>query len=273
MSRTSNAAVRCVTVLIAATALVGQAAQAGVIILENHLPVAASCVVRSLFGDPFGNQRDNPVYEDELFDVRLLPTTSFLQEVPIGQWPVQVRLGTLGIPYSTSLYFIKLDMKCHVARPGAMGHDYVATFVNPDYWPSEGDDDVEERLVDDGDESLRSGGSTFRIDPPRRVGTYKLDTYTPTDHTRFVLRLRPAADAATATQALADAGADAPPAIELGAMPLLSDGSPLRAAMLPLGSFTMVAAPDDDGEPSSYRAVSRNSLSEPGADDSHQLHD
>ncbi|OIQ87633.1 hypothetical protein GALL_305200 [mine drainage metagenome] len=270
MSRSSNALPRCAALLMACAALAGQAAQAGMIMLENQLPVAASCAVHALFGDPFEDPRVNPVYEDELFDVRLRPATSCLQDLPIGQWPVQLRLDSFANAYSVSPLFIKLSVKCHVGAVDAEGHERVATFVNPDYWESEGDvGDEEPRRDQSGDhpwgELSRSGGSTFRIDPPRR-GIYKLSTYTPTDYTLFRLRLQPADAGATAAQLLAGA----PLTLELSAMPLLFDGSPLHAAPLQLGSFGMVPAPDDDGEPSSSGWAPHDPLSDHGADDSHQ---
>ena len=239
MSRFPQVLSRCAALSFAGVVLSGPAAQAGSIALENTLPIPASCVVRSLLGDPFENQHDNPVYEDELFDVGLAAAASYVKQLPIGQWPMQVRLGSYAIAYSVSPSFIKLDVQCHVGYAGAVGHDHAATFVNPDYWASLGAHGDDRRSRDGRDDTRRSAVSTLRIELPRRVGTYPLYTYTPTDHTAFQLSLRAADELSTAAQLLAGA----PLAIELSAMPLLYDGSPLNNAPMPLGWFKMVPAP------------------------------
>ncbi|OIQ87630.1 hypothetical protein GALL_305170 [mine drainage metagenome] len=246
MSRTPKVLSRCAALSFAGVVLSCPAAQAGSIALENQLPIPASCVVRSRFGDPFENQQVNPVYEDELFDVGLAAAATYVKQLPIGLWPVQVRLGSFAIAYSVSPLFITLDVECHVGHPGAEGHDHAATFVNPDYWPSIGGHGDHRRSRDARDDTRRSAVSTFRVELPRRAGNYALKTYTPADHTAFLLRLRAADEMSTAAQLLAGAQL----AIELSAMPLLYDGSPLRYAPMPLGWFKMVPAPVDAGWPS-----------------------
>ena len=255
MSRSPQVRSRCATLSVVGIALSCPAAQAGSIALENQLPIPASCVVRSLFGDPFENQQLNPVYEDELFDVGLAAAGSYVKQLPIGQWPVQVRLGSFGIAYSVSPHFIKLDVRCHVGHSGAEGHDHAATFVNPDYWASIGEHG-DDRRSRDGRADARPG-STFRIELPRRTGIYPLNSYTPADHTAFQLSLRAADELSSPAQLRAGAQL----AIELSATPLLYDDSPLRTAPMPLGWFKMVPAPDDVGWPSSLgRALHDNLL-------------
>ncbi len=233
------------------------------VVLQNQLPIPVSCVVSAMFGDPYDTGADDPLYEEDLIDVRLVPGAAQIANLPLGQWPVQLRSDALGIPYSASSKFIALDLKCRIGPRGVGGHDHLATFVNADYWDGEHPVGVAPRRPGELAGASVGRASTLRIDPQLHPGSHALKSYTPTDYTAFVVALRAAGDAVSATQLLAGAA----PFIVLSAIPLQADGTPLRAALLPLGHFRMEPPPVDDGAgPPSAPALSET-LSEVYDDD------
>ena len=128
MSKSSNAVSRCATLLMACTTLASQAAQAGMIVLENQLPVPTSCVVEARYGAEFDPKGLGVLYKAQLLDTLLLPGTTHVAPVRPGQWPVQLRFDGFGAPYTVSPPFIDLELRCRVGE-----HEHAAVFANPDF--------------------------------------------------------------------------------------------------------------------------------------------
>ena len=245
MSKSSNAVSRCATLLMACTTLASQAAQAGMIVLENQLPVPTSCVVEARYGAEFDPKGLGVLYKAQLLDTLLLPGTTHVAPVRPGQWPVQLRFDGFGAPYTVSPPFIDLELRCRVGE-----HEHAAVFANPDFLK--------------GGAVVHSADPTSGRDSARYMDAHVLPTYTPTDRTGFVARLMPEDELASAAQLLEGA----PVAVELSAMPLLGNGAPLHDAPRWIGRFNM-GPPQADGGGSPSRAEDSGydadeELSQPG---------
>jgi hypothetical protein len=228
MCRSSNAASRCAALLMAGAALACPVAQAGMVVLENQLPVAASCVVETRFGVDFDAEGLGVLQHAQLLDTQLVPSSTHVVPVATGLWPVQLRFDRFGTPYTVSPSFIDLELRCRVGQ-----HDHAAVFANPDFWEGAG--------------AVHSDDSTSSLGRERYTDTHALPNYTPTDRTGFVARLVAESEQATAAQLLEGASV----AVELSAMPLLANGAPLHDAPRWIGRFKMVTSPlADDVTPS-----------------------
>ena len=237
MRRSLNAASRCATRLLAGAVLAGQAAQAGVVVLENQLPLAASCVVDTSFVADFDANGLGKLHEVQLLDTQLAPGSTHVVPAVPGQLPVQLRFDRDGAPYTASPPFIDLGLRCRVGE-----HEHAVLFVNPDFRDGEG-------VVRSADSA---SSPTSNSAPARGTAPHALPSYTPTDRTGFVARLVPEHEETTATQLLAGA----PVAVELSAMPLLGNGAPLRDAPHWIGRFKMASAPLADDVTRSDPALS-----------------
>ena len=242
MPRSSNAMPRFAALLIAGATLAGQAAQAGMIVLENHLPVSASCVVETRFGTGFDVNGLGVLQELELLDAQLVPSSIHIVPVAPGDWPAQLRFDRFGTPYTASPPFIDLELTCRVGNSV-----HTAIFANPDFWDEAGED--------------RSDDSTFSRGRERFQDTYALPSFTPTDSTAFFARLVPEAARSTPAQLLRGA----PVAVEIGAMPLLADGAPLHGEPRWIGRYKMVPPqPIDDSSLSGSQDSGSESHGDPG---------
>ena len=252
MDISSNALTRCALLVLAGAALAAPAAHAGSIVLQNQLPIAASCAVVSPYGDSFDAEGLGLFNEAELLDARLESGSTHLVHVQKGLWPVMLRADAHGNTYSMSPHFISLIVLCEIGDALTGRVEQLAEFVNEDFWVGP-PRLLPENPLEDSADSLPDREPTFRIDPPWHPGKHKLSSYTPNDNTVFVARLQAADPTATAAQLLAGA----PWVVELSAIPQLFDGSALHTTPIVLGRFPMAPPLDDDGDISSSGAASQ----------------
>ena len=263
MDISSKVLTRCALLVLAGAALAAPVAHAGSIVLQNQLPIAASCVVTTEYGGSFNQKGLGLLYEDELLDARLETGSTHVVPVPMGRWPVMLRADERGNSYSMSPYFINFAVMCEIgdARTGRV--EQLADFTNEDFWKGPAQHHQPENPLSDNEGSFAAREATFRIDPPWHAGSHKLSSYTPNDNTVFVARLQAADPTATAAQLLAGA----PWVVELSAIPQLFDGSALHTTPIVLGRFPMAPPLDDDGDISSSGVASQEaSLDSGGAD-------
>jgi hypothetical protein len=221
MPPSSNALSCCAPLLLAGAALAGPTAQAGVILLQNQLPVAASCVVGTHHASLIADGRPL-ITRYPLFEANISPLESCGSSARFGMWPVEQRFDARFEPdtYTVSPTFVALDVSCRVGAAGDDGREYVARFINPDF-----------RSLQD----TAPGTATDAF-----ADAYPLTSYTPTDSSRFLLRLHPTVAATTA----AELRTGAPLSLELAVLPVAVAPDP---QWISIGDFEMKAQVLDMG--------------------------
>ena len=226
MHRSSSVVPRCVLALAAGAALLGQAASAGTVVLSNLLPVDASCILelhRDPSADPVGANTAN--LHPWLQGMTLSSGSHAIVFLNDGLLRAEIRFDAYGKPFTASSQFGVLGLFCQVGPIGGGGPQHGSMFNNP---------------------SPQVLGNVGRLPPPGAgplQGIHTLHTYTPTDRTDFMLRLRPANPAATA----ADLWAGAPLVVDLSAMPLLYGGDPAQDQPVNLGRYNLVSPAANPG--------------------------
>ena len=226
MHRSSSVVPRCVLALAAGAALLGQAASAGTVVLSNLLPVDASCILelhRDPSADPVGANTANLL--PWLQGMTLSSGSHAIVFLNDGLLRAEIRFDAYGKPFTASSQFGVLGLFCQVGPIGGGGPQHGSMFNNP---------------------SPQVLGNVGRLPPPGAgplQGIHTLHTYTPTDRTDFMLRLRPANPAATA----ADLWAGAPLVVDLSAMPLLYGGDPAQDQPVNLGRYNLVSPAANPG--------------------------
>ncbi len=226
MHRSSSVVPRCVLALAAGAALLGQAASAGTVVLSNLLPVDASCILelhRDPSADPVGANTAN--LHAWLQGMTLSSGSHAIVFLNDGLLRAEIRFDAYGKPFTASSQFGVLGLFCQVGPIGGGGPQHGSMFNNP---------------------SPQVLGNVGRLPPPGAgplQGIHTLHTYTPTDRTDFMLRLRPANPAATA----ADLWAGAPLVVDLSAMPLLYGGDPAQDQPVNLGRYNLVSPAANPG--------------------------
>ena len=226
MHRSSSVVPRCVLALAAGAALLGQAASAGTVVLSNLLPVDASCILelhRDPSADPVGANTAN--LHAWLQGMTLSSGSHAIVFLNDGLLRAEIRFDAYGKPFTASSQFGVLGLFCQVGPIGGGGPQHGSMFNNP---------------------SPQVLGNVGMLPPPGAgplQGIHTLHTYTPTDRTDFMLRLRPANPAATA----ADLWAGAPLVVDLSAMPLLYGGDPAQDQPVNLGRYNLVSPAANPG--------------------------
>ena len=226
MHRSSSVVPRCVLALAAGAALLGQAASAGTVVLSNLLPVDASCILelhRDPSADPVGANTAN--LHPWLQGMTLSSGSHAIVFLNDGLLRAEIRFDAYGKPFTASSQFGVLGLFCQVGPIGGGGPQHGSMFNNP---------------------SPQVLGNVGMLPPPGAgplQGIHTLHTYTPTDRTDFMLRLRPANPAATA----ADLWAGAPLVVDLSAMPLLYGGDPAQDQPVNLGRYNLVSPAANPG--------------------------
>lgn len=203
--------------VIACTALVGQAAVAGTIVLHNQLPFPAACVVETVAADALGIGGANPQDYTRLLDTQLAAGAEQVVVVADGTWPAELGFDAQGVPFTASRQFGALSVRCHLVSDGADGSEYRAHFIHAGGNP----------------------GHAQRVGAGSPAGHHALQSYAPTDRTAFTIQLRPTRPTADAEELLTGA----PLSLALFAMPLLHDGSPLQIQAFDLGRYDMARSP------------------------------
>ncbi len=226
MHRSSSVVPRCVLALAAGAALLGQAASAGTVVLSNLLPVDASCILelhRDPSADPVGANTAN--LHAWLQGMTLSSGSHAIVFLNDGLLRAEIRFDAYGKPFTASSQFGVLGLFCQVGPIGGGGPQHASMFNNPS------------------PQVLANVGMLPPSGAGPLQGIHTLHTYTPTDRTDFMLRLRPANPAATA----ADLWAGAPLVVDLSAMPLLYGGDPAQDQPVDLGRYNLVSAAANPG--------------------------
>ena len=226
MHRSSSVVPRCVLALAAGAALLGQAASAGTVVLSNLLPVDASCILelhRDPSADPVGANTAN--LHAWLQGMTLSSGSHAIVFLNDGLLRAEIRFDAYGKPFTASSQFGVLGLFCQVGPIGGGGPQHASMFNNPS------------------PQVLANVGMLPPSGAGPLQGIHTLHTYTPTDRTDFMLRLRPANPAATA----ADLWAGAPLVVDLSAMPLLYGGDPAQDQPVNLGRYNLVSPAANPG--------------------------
>ena len=226
MHRSSSVVPRCVLALAAGAALLGQAASAGTVVLSNLLPVDASCILelhRDPAADPVGANTAN--LHAWLQGMTLSSGSHAIVFLNDGLLRAEIRFDAYGQPFTASSQFGVLGLFCQVGPIGGGGPQHASMFNNPS------------------PQVLANVGMLPPSGAGPLQGIHTLHTYTPTDRTDFMLRLRPANPAATA----ADLWAGAPLVVDLSAMPLLYGGDPAQDQPVNLGRYNLVSPAANPG--------------------------
>ncbi len=226
MHRSSSVVPRCVLALAAGAALLGQAASAGTVVLSNLLPVDASCILelhRDPSADAVGANTAN--LHAWLQGMTLSSGSHAIVFLNDGLLRAEIRFDAYGKPFTASSQFGVLGLFCQVGPIGGGGPQHASMFNNPS------------------PQVLANVGMLPPSGAGPLQGIHTLHTYTPTDRTDFMLRLRPANPAATA----ADLWAGAPLVVDLSAMPLLYGGDPAQDQPVNLGRYNLVSPAANPG--------------------------